>query len=122
MYRGSCLCGKVSFELLEEPKATSHCHCTMCQKQHGAAFATYTSVRRSKFKYLSGQDLLTSYKSSDNIIRKFCSFCGSNIEWAGHPNYPNWVSVPVAILDTLFTPESIEQLHTESRACWLSDS
>lgn len=61
-HHGSCLCGAVSFRLLSEPKAATHCHCRMCQKQHGAAFATYASVPKSDLEYLSGQALLTAYK------------------------------------------------------------
>jgi hypothetical protein len=41
MHKGSCLCGAVAYELISEPKAVTHCHFKMCQKQHGAAFATF---------------------------------------------------------------------------------
>lgn len=119
MHKGSCLCGAVSFELTSDPKATTHCHCRMCQKQHGAAFATYASVARTDLKYTSGQETLVSYNSSKDIMRKFCGVCGSNIEWSGSDKYPDWVSVAVASLDTEFKPDNIRQLHWESRACWL---
>ena len=36
--RGSCLCGGVRFEITGPLMRSSHCHCRMCQKQHGAAF------------------------------------------------------------------------------------
>ena len=119
MYQGSCLCGAVSFELKSEPKAFSHCHCKMCQKQHGAAFATYASVPKSDFQYLSGQGLLTSYNSSSSIIRRFCSLCGSSIEWSGGNKYPDWISVAVATLDTPCNPKNIREIHLESKALWL---
>lgn len=119
MHSGSCLCGTVSFRLLSEPKAVSNCHCRMCQKQHGAAFSTYASVPKSDLEYLSGQELLTSYNSSDSIIRKFCSICGSNIEWSGGENFPDWTSIAVASLDTSFEPKSIKDIHIESRVSWL---
>ncbi len=122
MHKGSCLCGTITFELNSEPKAVSHCHCKMCQKQHGAAFATYASLPKADFRYLSGQDALTVYNSSANIARKFCSLCGSNIEWSGSEEYPDWVSISVASIDTEFRPKKIKQIHTESRACWLDGS
>lgn len=122
MHKGSCLCGKVTFELSAEPKAISHCHCKMCQKQHGAAFATYASIPKSQLVYLSGQINLTAYKSSGNISRKFCSSCGSNIEWSGSEKYPEWVSIAVATFDTPFYPKAIKEIHTESKACWLAKS
>ena len=54
MHKGSCLCGAVSFELNCELKSSTHCHCKMCQKQHGAAFATYASVPINNLHYVSG--------------------------------------------------------------------
>jgi hypothetical protein len=91
----------------------------MCQKQHGAAFATYASVPRSDLVYLSGQELLTSYGSSEEVVRKFCSICGSNVEWSSSRKFPDWVSMAVALLDTSFEPRSIRNIHLESEVCWL---
>ena len=122
MYKGSCLCGAITFELSVEPKTVSHCYCKMCQKQHGAAFATYVSIPKNQFSYLSGQDKLTIYNSSGNICRKFCSLCGSNIEWGGSKKYPEWVSIAIATLDTPFYPKAIKEIHTESKACWLANN
>ncbi|TLX57297.1 GFA family protein [Stutzerimonas nosocomialis] len=119
MHSGSCLCGAVSFRLRSEPKAVSNCHCRMCQKQHGAAFATYASVPRHDLEYLSAQ-LLTSYNSSRSVVRKFCSVCGSSIEWSGSEKFPDWVSIAVALLDSRFEPRSIKDIHLGSRACWLN--
>ena len=42
--RGSCLCGAVQLQLTEWPKRLTHCHCRMCQKQYGAAFASFPTV------------------------------------------------------------------------------
>lgn len=122
MHKGSCLCGSVSFEVKSEPKATSHCHCKMCQKQHGAAFATYASIPKTDLEYVSGEELLVSYNSSGSIVRRFCGVCGSSIEWSGSQNFPGWVSIAVATLDTPFYPKSIKAIHQESKACWLSTS
>jgi len=122
MHSGSCLCGAVSFCLLSGPRAVTNCHCRMCQKQHGAAFATYANVPRADLEYLAGQKLLTSYNSSGSIVRRFCSGCGSNIEWSGSEKFPDWVSIAVALLDTSFESKGIKDVHLESRACWLLNS
>lgn len=122
MHRGSCLCGAISFRLQSAPKAVTNCHCRMCQKQHGAAFATYASVPRTDLEYLSGQELLTSYNSSGSIVRKFCSACGSNIEWGGSEKFPDWVSIAVASLDSILDPALIKNIHLESKVCWLQGS
>lgn len=119
MHRGSCLCGAVSFEVLSALKAVTHCHCRMCQKQHGAAFATYASVPKADVVYLAGQVLLTAYASSATVVRKFCCVCGSNIEWSNHQEFPGWVSIPIATLDTYVEPKQIKHVYLESQACWL---
>ena len=46
---------------------------------HGAAFATFAGLPKSKFRYLSGESELTHYASSDDHDRVFCRVCGSNI-------------------------------------------
>lgn len=122
MYKGSCLCGSVRYEINSQPKAVSNCHCTMCQKQHGAAFSTYGSVPQESMVYLSGESSLTTYKSSAGIRRRFCSVCGSNIEWSGSRKYPEWVSFAVASLDTPFSPAKVTEINTDTRACWLAVS
>ena len=118
MHRGSCLCGAVTFAIRSEPKAVTHCYCTMCQKQHGAAFATYASVPRADLSYLSGLEVLCAYNSSGGVLRKFCAVCGSNVEWSGSEAFPDWVSVAVALLDTPFEPARVKQIHLDSRAGW----
>jgi hypothetical protein len=35
MIKGSCLCGKVKFEISGEPSSLSYCHCSRCRKAAG---------------------------------------------------------------------------------------
>ena len=119
MYQGSCLCGKVKYKLLSAPKKVTSCHCTMCQKQHGAAFATYGSILKSDFEYITGIQYLKSYNSSGIIERRFCGECGSNIEWVGSSKFPDWTSVTLSTLDTPFNPEKVTDIYAETKACWL---
>lgn len=117
-HEASCLCGAVKMELYGDPEYASHCHCGMCKKAHGAAFATYVGIERDKFRIVSGEDQIASYNSSGTIVRKFCRVCGSNIEWGGDPRYAHLVSIPLGLFDTEFVPEKIGELFLESRAPW----
>ena len=119
---GSCLCGSIKFEVDNDPVAVSHCHCKMCQKQHGAAFATYARFKRADVKYIEGEDKLSVFNSSSDVLRKFCSICGSNIEWCCSEKYPEWVAIAVASLDSDFQAPEIEELHKESEVYWLQGS
>lgn len=117
-FRGSCLCGQVSYQITSVIKATSHCHCSMCRKAHGAAFATYASVPKETHSFTSGKDLLTSYVSSAEVTRMFCSACGSPMLWHSNGEFAHWVSFPLATLDTPYTPPRQRHIHVASRAHW----
>jgi AcrR family transcriptional regulator len=75
--KGSCLCGTVQYELDGPFEVMSHCHCSMCRKHHGAAFATFVTVPLSNFRWIAGEDSLSTYQSSAYGKRTFCSKCGS---------------------------------------------
>jgi DNA-binding transcriptional regulator YbjK len=74
---GSCLCGTVKYELDGPFEVMSHCQCSMCRKHHGAAFATFVTVPLSSFRWVAGEDALSTYQSSAYGKRTFCSRCGS---------------------------------------------
>ncbi len=82
-------------------------------------FTPYTSLPKDSLSYLRGEDILVEYNSSSTIKRKFCGNCGSSIEWSGSTMYPDWASIALATLDTPYEPETIIEMHSESRACWL---
>lgn len=75
MNTGSCLCGAVTYRLLNKPELMSHCHCSICRKIHGTAFATY--VQTSGVEWLTGERHISRYRSSENFERCFCDLCGS---------------------------------------------
>ena len=79
MIRGSCLCGKVSYEIRSSPQSMDYCHCTMCQKATGSSFATNMLIQAEDFVVLSGREVIKSFQSSPNEYRHFCSECGSPI-------------------------------------------
>lgn len=119
MLNGSCLCGAVNFTIATIPTMVGNCHCRMCQKQHGAPFATYMSVHESDRVFDRGSEHLKTYNSSSSIERKFCGICGSNMEWSGHPDFPNWVSIPLTLLDSHFSPSDIADYFIESKCSWV---
>ena len=76
---GSCLCGAVAYEIEGTLTDAGNCHCTMCRKAHGAAFATYATVDPDRFCWVSGVDEVSRFESSPNEHRIFCRVCGSNL-------------------------------------------
>ncbi|WP_442961679.1 GFA family protein [Pseudoalteromonas sp. SMS1] len=119
MIKGSCLCAAIEFTLLSQPKAITACHCRMCQKQHGAAFAVYGSVLITQLSINKGAQLLVSYNSSGTVQRQFCQKCGSSLFWSGSEHYSDWVSVALTALDEPYEVKKVKHIHRESRVCWL---
>ncbi|MET1257063.1 GFA family protein [Aliikangiella maris] len=76
---GGCLCGRVTFQITTFSPFLSHCHCSMCRKFHGAAFATYGTVQEENIVFSIRDDALKIYQSSYIARRGFCCYCGSSI-------------------------------------------
>ncbi len=93
---GSCLCGDVAFEIEGPVEPLSHCHCSMCRKMNGAAFATWIAAPRSAFRWLRGTDRIKRYDSSASAWRPFCSRCGSSVPAA--PESMDRVFVPLGLI------------------------
>jgi len=79
MIPGSCLCGAVRFEVEPPTRFCIHCHCSMCRRNHGAAFVTWFGVPKAQFRIVAGEPTLTRYQSSEHGTRSFCSRCGSSL-------------------------------------------
>ena len=62
--KGSCLCGRVRFEVTEPPVTASYCHCTRCQKRTGTAASAQVRIVPGSLNVLSGEELLRALWSS----------------------------------------------------------
>jgi hypothetical protein len=71
---GGCQCGAVRYALFEAPESTV-CHCRMCQKAVGGAFAALSKVKTSSFIWTRGE--AASFQSSSAAERHFCAACGT---------------------------------------------
>jgi len=98
MIRGSCLCGGVRFELDGALGPVALCHCAMCRKASGTAFATNASVAREAFRLVAGADLVERYPSSPGRRRCFCRVCGSPL-FAEADEMPDHVRIRLGLLD-----------------------
>ena len=111
---GSCLCGDVAFEVTGPVEALSHCHCSMCRKSHGAAFASFVAAPKSAFRWLRGAEWIRRYESSASTWRPFCARCGSSLPGEGGDR----VFIPAGLLaeDPKLGPMS--HLFVGSKAPW----
>ncbi len=114
---GSCLCGTVRFEIGLPGLFCAHCHCTMCQRAHGAGWVTWTAAPYDRFRVVAGEDRLVRYRSSEHGTRTFCGACGSTL-FCESTNHPDWIDVVVANLqgDLGLAPQA--HFYFDDRAPW----
>jgi hypothetical protein len=73
LYRGSCHCGGVQFEIDTEITDLYVCDCSLCSKKN----ALMTSVHEDRFNLVSGREQLTLYQWNTRVaLHYFCSVCG----------------------------------------------
>jgi hypothetical protein len=120
MIRGSCLCGQVRFELDGGIELINNCHCSMCRKAHGAAFGSFLHAESQGFRWTTGEDLMTTYQSSEGNARVFCRICGSNmpvLEGGG-----SQVTIPAGSLDDDPGVRPMVNIFVASKAPWFEIS
>lgn len=74
---GRCMCGKVTYELRGPPRVVYYCHCGICRRQSGSAFATNGIVLKEHLVFTAGEEAISRWNSSPGKHRYFCSGCGS---------------------------------------------
>ncbi|MCG7199854.1 GFA family protein [Marinobacter pelagius] len=116
---GECLCSEVQFEIQGDLPNLYQCHCSLCRKATGSAANAATFVHQQNFRWLSGEDRITSFQKPTGYRSDFCSVCGSPV-----PNQlrgTELVWVPAGLLEA-FEAEVNVHLHLGSSASWERDS
>lgn len=117
-YSGQCLCGAVKYEVDEFSPRMGHCHCSMCRKFHGAAFATYGETKAADFRWLQGEGDLQAYTADNGTTRQFCRHCGSSMTFSSK-NYPDdVVEIALGTLDSNLDMSPDAHIYVDSKASW----
>lgn len=118
LYTGSCLCGSVKYSIKKIEHQMAHCHCSMCRKYHGAAFATFGSVKADNFQWLSGENCLQEYVADNGTKRLFCKKCGSSLIFIPSVDSGEYVEFALGTLDSDITIKPDAHIYTNYKACW----
>jgi hypothetical protein len=107
----------MQYETGELSRDIDHCHCTFCQKAHGAAFGTYATLRDvDSFKWTAGGDDVGRYESSSHSARLFCNSCGSSL--VAEIDGGKMLAVTLGTLDDDPVVESSAHIFVRSKASW----
>lgn len=115
-YKGSCLCGQVTFKADGLSEQAANCHCTMCRKFHGAAFGTLVSALN--LKWLSGIPLLQDYVAANGTIRTFCKQCGSSLGFRVKGAPFEQLEIAISTFDDDIPVKVDTHIYTNNKACW----
>jgi hypothetical protein len=117
MYKGSCLCGSVEITVTGEISDIIHCHCSLCRKASGTAYATNGFVNVLDFEINNGRELLSSFESSPGKFRNFCSKCTSPI-YSSNELDKTRIRIRLGILDSDISERPISHNFVTSKANW----
>ncbi|MEC4724966.1 GFA family protein [Shewanella sp. D64] len=117
MYVGKCLCGEISIRIKGSISDIIHCHCSLCRKNSGTAYATNGFINSADFEILTGAKNLTSFSFKPGRNRHFCSECGSPV-FSSNEEDPNRLRIRLGILDSDITERPISHNFVTSKANW----
>lgn len=116
-YHGSCLCGKIRFDITGDIRNIVYCHCSECRKAQGSAFATNGIVDADRFIITSGRDALTEYQYTPIQSKYFCKHCGSPIMSINSAN-PGVVRIRLGTIESDITEKPSAHIFVTSKANW----
>ena len=121
-YQGQCLCGSIKYEVAKIEEQMGHCHCSMCRKFHGAAFATFGEAKSENFRWVTGENFLKSYIATNGTTRKFCENCGSSLIFMPANDDGKLVEFSLGTLDTDIELKPDAHIFTKFGANWYEAS
>jgi hypothetical protein len=118
MLKGSCLCGGVRYEINSELAVVTNCHCSLCRKTSGSAFASGATIAAASFRFVAGKELIKEWESSPGYHRMFCGRCGSPI-LKRKDNDPEHLRFRPGTLDSDPGVKMSKHIHVGSKAPWV---
>jgi len=114
--RGECICGEIAFEIAGNLPKLYQCHCSLCRKQGGSSSNTGLIVAEENFRWLIGQEKISSYVKATGFRSDFCTKCGSVVPnpFRDRP----YVWVPAGSLDDTQPLEIVAHICVASKASW----
>lgn len=99
MYRGSCHCGRVAFEVDGELERVLECNCSICSRRGSLLWF----VPREALRLSTPEENLATYRFNTSVIQhRFCPNCGIHTFGEGtDPSGERRAAINVRCLDDL---------------------
>ena len=76
---GECFCGDIKYEIEPPLGEARSCHCSRCRKAFSGAGSAVVFVNPEHFRWVQGEDQLSTYMSMKNAGLGFCRRCGTTL-------------------------------------------
>lgn len=118
---GSCLCGEVSYQFIEDIKVFQYCHCSRCQKFTGSAHAANIIIDPVNFQWLSGEGSIGRFELAEakHFATSFCKRCGSSLPWLTKSGKA--FIIPAGTLDEVPKMKPMHNIYYADKAGWYED-
>jgi hypothetical protein len=113
IYRGSCHCGRVAFEVEGELAEALACNCSICSRKGSLLWF----VPRDRMQLLTPEDALATYTFNKHVIRhRFCPACGMHPFGEGtDPKGNSMAAINIRCLEAVDL-ESVPVRHFDGRS------
>jgi hypothetical protein len=116
-YAGSCLCGRVRFEIDGEFERFYLCHCEYCRKDTGSAHAANLFSSTAALRWLAGEGNVRQFDlPATRHGKSFCGTCGSALPRTQMNG--QWLVVPAGSLNSEVLIRPNAHIFVASRAGW----
>jgi GNAT superfamily N-acetyltransferase len=104
-FTGGCLCGNVRYSVQSLPNFVYYCHCGKCRKISGSVVGAWLTVPANQLS-ITGE--LSTFNSSKEYFRRFCSSCGSHVLFSRSDGKAEFVEICHGTLDqpSRFPPQN----------------
>jgi hypothetical protein len=118
---GSCLCGRVSFEVSGPFGSFYFCHCSRCRSSSGSAHASSLFAKPDRISWLSGQDQIKRFElaEAEFFNKAFCSSCGSPVPHKARSG--DFLIIPAGSLDSDPGVRPRSNIFWDDRAAWYDE-
>ncbi len=118
---GSCLCGEVQYECVDNFKAFHFCHCHQCQKISGGAHVANLFLPDTDLSWVAGSENIQRYDvPGRHISNAFCTQCGSSVPYRTQSG-PYFI-VPAGLLESAPTScKPQDNIFWDERVSWYEE-
>lgn len=113
---GGCQCGAVRYAFYVPLENSHACHCRMCQRATGGAFALLVGAKKKDFAWTKGEPAV--FASSNLASRAYCRNCGTPLSFSYNMPEARFY-VTTGTLDDPNAAPIIIQYGVESRVPWV---